>query len=195
MLPEYLAYLTIPIALISISLYIKDIIRGIVKPNRVTWIFWSIAPLIGSYIGYKSGVPIPFLAATFMAGFGCLFVVFVSFFHRNAYWKTTKFDILCGVASAVSIIIWVTTKNGILSLSFAVLADFFAGLPTMIKSWKYSESETTMPYSLGILNQLITFAIIKNFSFLNIAFPAYIILADTIIVLGINKNLLFRKSN
>lgn len=145
MIPEYFAYLSIPIALLSISLYIKGIILGQVKPNRVTWIFWSIAPLIGSYFSYKSGVPIPYVLGVFMAGFGCLFVVFASFLTKNAYWETTKFDIACGIISAISIIIWITTKNGILSLSFAILADFFAGLPTMIKAWKHSDTETIAP--------------------------------------------------
>jgi hypothetical protein len=192
MLPIYLAYINIPIILFSISLYIRAIIKGQVKPNRVTWIFWSIAPIIGSYFSYKSGVPIPYVIGTFMAGFGCLFVVFTSFFTKDAYWKTTKFDIWCGVLSAISILIWVTTKNGVLSLSFAVLADFFAGLPTMIKSWNYSETETIAPYGLGALVQVITFFIIKDFSFLNLAFPLYIMCADVFIMIAIKRKL-FKK--
>ena len=191
MLPEYFAYLTIIFALIGVSLYIKDTFLGKTKPNRVSWISWTIAPFGGVYVSYKSGVSMPLLMATFMAGFGPLLVVIASFFNKNAYWKITKFDIGCGILSAVAIIVWVTTKNGTLSLVFAILADFFAGLPTIIKSWRHSDTETIGPYLYGNFNSIITFLIIKDFSFLNLAFPIYFLLANTIIILGIKKKYLF----
>jgi hypothetical protein len=187
MIPEYFAYITILIALISISLYIRDILKGKVKPNKITWLFWGIAPIIGSYIGYESGVSLPLLATTFMSGFGCILVFIVAIFHKNAYWKITAFDIACGLISAVAMIIWLTTKNGTLALVFAILADLAAGIPTMIKSWKHSDTETLAPYALGILNVFITFLVIKDFSFINFAFPAYLVISNTIIILGIRS--------
>lgn len=187
MIPEYFAYFTVPISLIAIGFYIKDMLTGTVRPNRVSWLFWGIAPVLGAYIGYASGVPIPLLIATFMSGAGCFLVLLVSFFNKNAYWKTTSFDITCGVISAISIIIWITTKNGVLSLIFAVLADLSAGIPTMIKSWRQSETESSLPYALGIITALTTILIIKNFTVLNVIFPLYLISANTIIVIGIQK--------
>ena len=191
MLPEYFAYLTIIFALIGVSLYIKDTFLGKTKPNRVSWLFWTIAPFYVVYVGDKYGVYMHLLMATYMAGFGPLLVVIASFFNKNAYWKITKFDIGCGILSAVAIIVWVTTKNGTLSLVFAILADFFAGLPTIIKSWRHSDTETIGPYLYGNFNSIITFLIIKDFSFLNLAFPIYFLLANTIIILGIKKKYLF----
>ena len=180
-----LAYLTIPIALSGIFLYIKDTFRGTTKPNRVTWIFWTIAPMVGVYVAYKDGVAFPLLLSTFMAGFGPLLVVIASFFNKKSYWKITPFDGVCGVLSLVAMIMWVTTHNGTLSLAFAILADFFAGLPTMIKAWKHSDTESVGPYTYGIVNQFITFSIITNFSFINYAFPLYFVIANTIIITGI----------
>jgi hypothetical protein len=187
MLPEYFAYLTILIALYACVAYVKDELAGKTKPNRVSWIFWGIAPLVATYIGYKSGVSLPFLAATFMSGFICIPVVIASFFNKNAYWKTTASDMLCGLLSLVAIVIWVTTKNGVISIAFAILADLFAGIPTMIKSWEHADTENTAPYTLGIVNQIITFFMIKNISFLNFAFPLYLILANSVILCGIEN--------
>jgi hypothetical protein len=195
MIPEYFAYITVITGLTASFLYVKDSIFGETKPNRVTWIFWAVAPLLGTYIGYKSGVALPFLVATFMAGFVSIPVVIASFFNKNAYWKTTRFDIGCGILSAIALIIWITTKNGVLSLLFAILADLFAGIPTMIKSWQHSETEGSIaPYSLGIFNQVITFLIIPSLSFLNFAFPLYLIVANTIIILGAKKKYIFGSS-
>jgi hypothetical protein len=187
MIPDYFAYLTILFSIAGSFFYIKDILYGKTRPNIVSWVFWAIAPLIGTYIGYKSGISIPLLLSTFMAGFSPLLVIVASFFNKKSYWKITRFDIWCGVLSFVSIIIWVTTKNGMLSLTFAILADLFASIPTIIKSWEHSETEIAINYSLGILNQLITFLIMKTFSFQSFSFPIYFVLVNLIIVLGIKK--------
>jgi len=190
MIPEYFAYLTIILGLLGIIYYLKDIIYGQTRPNIISWIFWSMAPLVGVYIAYKSGISIPLLASTFMAGFGPLLVVIFLIFNKNFYSKISKFDIFCGILSFVAIIIWITTKNGILSLSFAVLADLFASIPTVIKSWKENSGEHIAPYSFGILNQIITFLIITNFAFLNLAFPLYLIIINIIIISGVKKHIL-----
>lgn len=195
MIPEYFAYLTIILGLIGVSLYIKDTFLGKTRPNRISWIFWTIAPFVGVFISYKSGVPLSILASTFMAGFGPLLVVIASFFNKNAYWKITKFDIGCGILSTIAIVVWVTTKDGTISLIFAILADLFAGLPTIIKSWKHSETETVGPYLFGNFNSVITFLIIKDFSFLNLGFPIYLFIANAIIILGIKKKYLFKTKN
>lgn len=191
MIPDYISYITIPIGLIGIYLYIKEIILGKTRPNIVTWIFWSIAPLVGVFINYKSGVSISLLASTFIAGFGPLLVVLFSIFNKNSYYIITKFDILCGILSVLSIILWITTKNVILSLSFAIFADFTAGLPTIIKSWTHSDTESHAPYSIGILNQIITFLVITDFSYINTAFPIYFVIANGVIILGIYHKKIF----
>lgn len=191
MIPEYFAYLTIIFGLIGAIFYIKGIMRGDTRPNIVSWILWTIAPFVGVYISYKSGISGPLLFSTFMAGFSPLLVVIASFFKKGAYWKTTPFDIVCGLLSVVAIIIWVTTQNGIISLSFAILADLLAGIPTMIKSWHHSETEVIAPYALGIVNQMITFLIIKDISFLNIAFPIYFVLSNLVIIFEIKRKYLF----
>ncbi|MFA5773378.1 MAG: hypothetical protein WC908_01755 [Candidatus Paceibacterota bacterium] len=192
MIPEYFAYLSIPFIAIGSFFYIRDTIRGKTKPNRVSWIFWMIAPFVGVYIGYKSGVSLPLLASTFAAGFCPFLVLIASIFNKNSYWKTTKFDILCGILSLIAIIIWVTTKNGAISITFAVLADLFASIPTIIKSWKHSETENIGPYSFGTINQIITILAISKFSFLNLIFPIYFILDNIIIILGVKRKSIFK---
>jgi hypothetical protein len=192
MLPYYISYITIVLGLVGAVSYIREIIKGKTRPNIVTWILWSIAPLVGVYINYKSGIPLPLLFSTFIAGFSPLLVVIASFIKNNAYWKITKFDILCGAFSVIAMLLWVTTKNSILSLSFAVIADLVAGIPTLRKSWTHSDTESHGPYSMGIINQIITFLIIKDFSYLNIAFPIYFVLINGSIILGIYRKKIFR---
>ncbi len=187
MIPEYFAYFCLLFGFVGSFYYIRDIFRGKAKPNRVSWIFWTIAPFVGVYVGYKSGTSIPLLVSTFVGGFIPFLILTATLFNKDSYWKTTKFDILCGLLSLIAIIIWITTKNGVISLSFAVLADLFASIPTIIKSWQHSETENIAPFSFGILNQIITFLIMTNFSFLTLAFPIYFVLTNLVIILGIKR--------
>jgi len=188
MLPEYFSYFAILVGILGIGNYIYQIHKGTTRPNIISWIFWSIAPIIGIYVSYKSGVAIPFLISTFVAGFMPAIVVVFALLRKNAVFKISKFDISCGIFSALAIIIWLTTKNPFLSLVFAILADLFAGIPTIIKSWKNSDSESIGPYLSGIINSIITFLIISNFTFVNYAFPLYLLVLNTIIIFSIKKN-------
>lgn len=195
MLPEYFVYLCFVFSFLSAYAYIKGIIKGETKPNIVSWIFWSIAPLIGVYFGYKSGVKIPLLLSTFNAGFFPLIIVIVSLFRKNSYWKISWFDILCGTLSLFAIIIWIITKNGFLSVICAMLADLFASIPTIIKSWKHSETEVAETYAYGILNQIITFLVMKNLNTLSLIFPIYFFVINSIIVIGIKNKTIFKFDN
>ena len=105
MISSYFAYLCILFGFAGSYYYIRDIFRGKTKPNRVSWIFWMIAPFVGTYVGYKSGVSIPILVSTFTAGFIPFLILIATFFNKDSYWKTTKFDIICGVLSFLAIII------------------------------------------------------------------------------------------
>ncbi len=187
MLPEYFGYLPILISIFGVVSYIKAIYRGTVRPNLVSWIFWAIAPLIGVYVSYQSGVSIPLLVSTFVAGFMPAVVVVFALFKKNGYFKATVFDLWCGLFSAIAIGIWITTKNPFLSLTFAILADLLAGIPTIIKSWRDDHNESIGPYLAATINQVITLLIITNFAFVNYSFPVYLILLNVLIIWGIKK--------
>ncbi len=45
---QYLVLLGAAIQMVGVVSYLKDTLKGVTKPNRVTWLLWSIAPLIGS---------------------------------------------------------------------------------------------------------------------------------------------------
>jgi hypothetical protein len=185
MLPSYILYLTIPISLYGVFFYIRDTIRGTTKPNRVTWILWTIAPLVGVYISYRNGVAFPLLLSTCMAGFSPLLVVIASYANKKSYWKTTDFDYICGALSLCAIVLWITTHNAVLSLAAAIVADACAGIPTVIKAWNASTTETVSPYLYGMVNQVLTFLAITQFSFTNTSFPLYFILINSLIIWGI----------
>lgn len=191
MIPEYFGYLSIVIGITGISFYIRDIIRGKTKPNLVTWIIWTLAPFIGTFLQLKAGAGLSVLPV-FMAGFTPLLVLIVASIKRNSVWKITTFDIICGILSIISLVLWLITKNTDISLLFAILADGLAAVPTLVKAWKYPDTETALGYIPGVINNAIGLLIITNWSFSIYSFGIYFIIMNASIIFCIYRKKLFK---
>ena len=194
MLPEKIIFVGVIVSLIGTSFYIKDIILGKTKPNRVSWFIWMLAPFIGAFLQFKAGGGLSTLAV-FMAGFCSLLVFIASFIWRkNAYWKITSFDIICGCFSILSLILYLFTHRFGISVAFAILSDFLAGFPTIKKSWKFPDTETGFQYLCSGISTITGFLIIKKWLFPIYAFSVYLILFDLTIMFFIYRKKIFRKT-
>ncbi|MBI5221652.1 MAG: hypothetical protein HY979_02515, partial [Candidatus Magasanikbacteria bacterium] len=71
---QYLVIVGAVAQLYGVSSYIKETLTGGTKPNRMTWLLWSLAPLIGVAAAIFDGVSLFAILPVFMAGFGPLLV-------------------------------------------------------------------------------------------------------------------------
>lgn len=142
---------------------------------------WAVAPLIASFAAFSDGVRWSVLPV-FMAGFGPLLVFIVSFLSPKAYWKLEKFDYLCGVCSLLALVFWWITKDPNIAIVFAVMSDGFASVPTLIKMWKYPETETVSPFTAGLFSAFTSFTAITIWGFSAYAFPAYLVIINTSLI-------------
>jgi hypothetical protein len=143
---------------------------------------WSIAPLIAAAAEISNGVNWAVLPV-FMSGFCPLLIFVASFFTRKAYWKLSKIDYLCGVLSGLALLLWYLTKEPNLAITMSIASDAFAGLPTVIKAWSNPETESVWPYLTGIFAPMTSFAAATSWSFSEIAFPAYLVMINLLMVL------------
>jgi len=177
---KYLVIVGAIVQLYGVFFYIKETLRGNTKPNKVTWLMWSIAPLIATAAGMADGVSWAVLPV-FMSGFGPLLVFIASFVNPNAYWKLERFDYICGLFSALALILWAITKEPVVAIVFAIASDAAAAVPTLIKCWKYPETETASAYTTGLFNSLTSFAAIKMWGFSEFAFPVYLVVMNSML--------------
>jgi len=189
---QYLVFIGAAVQLLGIFSYIKETLRGNTKPNKVTWLMWSVAPLIATFAALADGVGWSVLPV-FMAGFGPLLVFIASFVNKNSYWKLETFDYLCGFCSALALILWGITKEPVIAIVFAIASDGFAAIPTLVKSWKYPKTETATAYTTGLFSALTSFTAIKIWNFSSYAFPAYLVIAETLFILSIYHRKIFKK--
>ncbi len=171
-------------------LYIRDMLAGRTKPNRVSWFLWALPPFIGVYAATSDGATWATLP-TFMAGLNPLLVLVASFASKKAYWKITVFDMLCGLFSLLALLAWMITENPASAILFAILADALAGVPTLVKAFSHPETETGVSYALFFVAQSTAFFAISTWSFTETAFPLYLITINALLFVTIFRKKLF----
>lgn len=168
--------------------YIKGTIQGKIKPNKISWFIWTLAPLIAFFAQIKQGVGLESLL-TFSMGFIPLLVFIASFVNKNSIWKIEKTDLFCGILSILGLFLWQITKKGNIAIFFSIFSDFLAAFPTVKKSFFYPETEDYLIYLGSLIFSLITLLSLDNWAFKNYSFSLYIFLLDLVIVLFIKFRL------
>jgi hypothetical protein len=168
--------------------YIRDTVRGITKPNRVSWFLWALSPLLAFAVEINDGVGLRSLM-TFVVGFSPLLIFLASFANPRSVWRISRLDVACGALSVAGLVAWLVTRHGLLALIAAVLSDALAGVPTWRKAWRYPETETTALYVASAVNALITLLTIDRVTTATLAFPLYIFVLATILSVVIGARL------
>jgi hypothetical protein len=168
--------------------YLIDTVSGKVKPNRVSFLMWSLAPLVAFFAQIRSGVGIQSLL-TLTMGLSPLLIFIASFFNKKSEWKLTTFDLVCGGLSFVGFIIYLITKDAVLAIVFSIFADGLASLPTIRKSFLFPETESGWPYFGSVISTVLTQLTLKSWTFMNSAFSIYIFVVCMILFVLIQYKL------
>jgi len=166
--------------------YLKGTIEGTTKPNRITWLMWSVAPLIAATASLFAGARFASVPV-FVSGILCLVIFFASFINPHAYWKLTTFDYLCGLFSILALALWAITSEPTIAIVFAIVSDFFASLPTLMKCWSHPETENVGTYVGGVCNAFAVFFVLTSWDIASLAYPLWIIINDGLNVLFIYR--------
>lgn len=177
-LAHWLVIISAAISFSGAAVYIRDMIRGKSKPNLVTWGLWAFAPLIATGAALSANADLWATVRIFAAGFSPLLVFLAAFFVKRGFWKLSKFDYVCGGLSLVALGVWIVADSPILAILLAAIADLFATLPTILKAWKYPETETLYTYFVGIIAASIIFPAIPIWNIENAAFQIYLLFAN-----------------
>jgi hypothetical protein len=160
--------------------YLIDTVKGKIKPNRVSFLLWSLAPFIAFWAQIQQGVGLEALM-TFSTGFLPLTVFIASFVNKQAKWKITAFDLICGILSILGLILWMITKVGNVAIFFSIVADGLAAIPTIVKAYKYPDTEIAWPWIASVFGVILTLLTLSTFTFANCGFILYILVVNTII--------------
>jgi uncharacterized membrane protein HdeD (DUF308 family) len=183
---EYLVFVAALGSLIAASVYIRSMFKVQTKPNRITWLMWTIAPFVATAASVSNGVGWAVIPV-FMSGFSPLLVFTASFFSKKAYWKLSTFDYICGILSGLAVVLWLLTSNPNLAIIFAIISDALAAVPTLTKAWHNPETESAWPFIIGTFSPLTSFLAATTWAFSELAFPIYLIAINAFILFFVTK--------
>lgn len=159
--------------------YIRDILRGIVKPQRITWGIWTILTTIAAVNQIKNG-----------GGFSSYFFVSTCVLVAATFLLSLKFgmggasrlDKVClGLALAL-FVYWATVHDTRLSTLIAVIIDGIGALPTVVKTYHHPQTETYPQWVLAGIGGLLTMLAVPRLDWVLLVYPAYVFVMNGAIV-------------
>lgn len=180
MIDEKFIILALLIDSIGSGNYVLNTLRGQTKPNRVTWSLWVIISAVAVIGLIDENAAKTTIILTIFFGLMPLMIFIASFYNKQAYWKITRFDWACGFLSLLGIAAWIGTGDGNLAIIFAILANSFAWVPTLVKAYKSPETESWLTYFNAIFASIITLLTVKTWTFASVGMLFYFIISCSV---------------
>lgn len=180
MIDPRFVYFAVALSAVGVAGYIRDTLRGITAPNRVTWSLWALEGVLAFGVEKQQNVG-PAAWMTLALGVVPILVVAASFHDRNAVWRLGAFDVVCGLISLGGLVFWALVHESTVALVAFVAADQAAALPTYRKSWLAPETETYWVFALGSVNCTITLFTLTAFTTAGVLFPGVIAVSDLLL--------------
>jgi hypothetical protein len=167
-------------------LYIVAIIRGTTKPSRATWFIWAFIGIVLA-VSYKASGAESTIWVPVSEAIAPTIIALLSIKYGTG--GTDKTDLLAFFGSFVSIILWWKFDSPLMALITNLVIDFFAAIPTIIKSYKSPKEEDKIAWTFTQMGNVLNLLAIDRMVLGVIIYPLYTFLID-----GIITSLLYRSA-
>jgi hypothetical protein len=166
--------------------YLRDIHRRKVRPHVLSWAGWAFITALGGSAMLASGSTWA-AAIVFANTVLCVSIVGYSITRKVGVWSTGPQDGVFFGLGIIGLILWQVLNEPVIALVFAILADLFFGLPTIIKTYKDPSSETPFVWAMAALSGMLSLFALRNFAFSEAAYPVYLLIFDSIVLILVLK--------
>ena len=176
---DYFGYLSGICITVSFLPYLVSIFKGQAKPERVSWLIWSILGGIAFFSQLAKGAS----ASLWLPGLQTLgdTIVFVLAI-KYGMGGMQKRDLWALAIAGVSLILWYATREPAVALFLAILIDASGAVLTVLKSYEHPTTESVSAWVLTGLGGLLAVFAVGSWDWVLLVFPAYILIASTAIV-------------
>lgn len=182
LLPLWFAYIAAGLRLGGGFAYVVATFRGKARPNVVSWLLWSLTPLISFAVGLSEKGFDPALIVTLATGISPLLVVIIALAKHPRSLKFNRLNVTCFIIALAGIGLWVATDHPVLAIALAILADIVSALPTLVKIIRHPYSEYLPTYAVNAFGMVLAIAAAQSFDVLTIGFLVYIAVINLVII-------------
>jgi hypothetical protein len=162
---------------VSIAAYVpyaRDTARGIARPNRATWIIWSLVGglLFASY-NAAAGGPARWVPLSDAVGPALIAVLAICYGEGGWNW----FDRGCLILAGLSVIGWAFTGSPMVALNINLFLCVLGAIPTFRNAYYRPATESALVWRMFLLGNVLNLLAIETWSWSSSAYPVYAVLA------------------
>ena len=182
MITQIAGYLSGILILLSFVPYIRDIFLHKTKPERASWLIWSLLGLISFFSQHAKGAQYSLIfTAAQAAGDSLIFLLAIKY----GLGGLKRRDIL-GLTGAVSgLILWYVVGEAAIALLMVIFVDAIGAVLTVMKSYRNPSTETVSSWYLTFWGAFFGCVAIGKLNLILLAFPFYTCFAALAILISI----------
>jgi hypothetical protein len=162
--------------------YIRDILKHKTKPERASWLIWSLLGLIAVSSQLAKGAT-DSIWMTVAQTFGTITIFILSFTY--GFGGFVKRDIFALIAALFGLSLWLVTRDAVYALIITILVDAIGAALTAIKATEHPESETVITWVLSAISGLLGTVAVGYWNPILMIYPFYVFLANSSVLIGI----------
>jgi len=158
--------------------YIVDILKHKTRPERASWLIWSVLGFIAFFSQMAEGATNSLwltAAQTFIVT--VVFILSIKFGSGGLI----KRDILSLIVAGLGIVLWVFTKEAAAALYIVIAVDFTGSILTIVKSYEDPRSETLITWILSGTAGFFGALSVGEWSFVLLSYPVYLWLINYVV--------------
>lgn len=173
---QLFGYASVLAGIVSSGSYMLTTLTGKTKPHFFTTIAWVVPSFIVFLAQFLNGAG-PGSWAMACTFFFCALTSIMAWKYRQQY--IVKSDYLFLALSALAIVLWIVTKNALLSVILCAAIDIIGFVPTIRKSWHDPLSENLMSYAVTVLKHILSLFALSAMNFITAFFPLVMIVLNS----------------
>jgi len=167
--------------IISTAIYIRDIIYGSVRPQRMTRFLMFLIAII-SWAALVAGQD---RAGVWLALVSLLqTIVLLGLSFKWGIGGRDWLDFVCLLLCAIGIGLWLASRQSLFGLVLSILADLLACVPSLVMSWRLPHTELAAFYWLDVVASACV-AAAAPLHWQAQLYPGYLVLINTVFGLAI----------
>lgn len=180
MTQQWFGYLAVPILFIGYLPYFVDIYHHKTKPQRASWLIWTVLGIIAFFSQLASGASwsLVFVGVDTLI---VLVVFIISISHGTG--GVSLRDKISLAMAALGLVLWYLTSEPLVALLIVIGIDAIGMYLTAVKSYQRPKTETTFFWIMSSLAAFSSALAVGNWSFSLLVYPVYLTLADGIVFL------------
>ncbi|MDX2030258.1 MAG: hypothetical protein SF339_06295 [Blastocatellia bacterium] len=159
--------------------YAYEILKGKVRPNRVSWFLWLMLGVASLLAVLQAGGRREAVFNLFFVLCEAIVFLLVLFRGASGFSRVDAVALLGGLASFVCLLV---VGDPLWTLLAVVITDLFGFLPTWLKSWRDPASESLLTYSLALGGCLFGYLAAADAALVYFIYPLYLTIGNAALV-------------